>query len=508
MKDKFSNLLRSDAWQNMPPRLYIALVSQLFRAPPTINLGEAMLVALIGWLAAWRAGDLVLTLLTTGTAGAVLLLIPATRRYRGQIAQAIDADEVRQLERRFELHSWVISIGIGLMALRGILATNDVLVHLMLVAIALGATSSNIRFHYRPRLTFGKTAAITGPLVLASILSGNTYYLALGLGALLASKIFLDICMELYNASITFLETASSKDALAQELEKKNQDFKQREVQRRVTEVALQRAQAELIHVSRLSAMGAMASTLAHELNQPLTATSNYIRGCRRLLAKSRADDLAPAVEAMAAAEAAAERAAQIVRRLRRLVFRGHIETKPERLRDLVDASFEQALADTSLMPVHRQVEIEADAEWVDVDAVQIQQVLINLIRNAAESMAESAWRQIIVSARPDTQSLVEVSVMDTGPGVPDNVREALFASFHTTKAEGMGMGLSICRTIIEAHGGRIWAEQGELGGATFCMTLPRPSVEEESDVKPVDPLAAEVRSGRRPPRSSRTGPA
>lgn len=504
MNRKLSAVLKSDAGQMLPGHIYEALVSQLFRAPPSINVGEAVLVALVGGLASLRSGDLVLALLTAATCSGILLLIPAGRRYRKQLAQLEGADGVRAIERRFELHSWAISAGIGLMVMRGLLASEDTLVHLMLVSIALGATSSNIRYHYRPRLTFGKTVAINGPMFVAAALYGDPYYLALGIGALLAAKIFFDICLELYGAAVAFLDTAAANEALAQELERKNQDFKQREVQRRVTEVALQRAQADLIQGSRLSAMGAMASTLAHELNQPLTATANYIRGSRKLLAKSAADDIGPAVDAMAEAEATAERAAEIVRRLRRLVFRGHVEAKPEKLRKLIDASFEQALADTSLMPVHRQIEIESGAESVNVDGVQIQQVMINLIRNAAESMASSAWRQIIVSGRLDQDGLVEVSIMDTGPGVPESVREALFASFHTTKSDGMGMGLSICRTIVEAHGGRIWAEQGELGGATFRMTLPRTSAAETKSRS----AATGTKSGKPAPRSSRMDPA
>jgi two-component system sensor kinase FixL len=247
--------------------------------------------------------------------------------------------------------------------------------------------------------------------------------------------------------------------------------------ERRRAESELRRTQAELIHVSRVSAMGAMASTLAHELNQPLTAVTSYVRGSRRLLSGSDDPGVQQVCEALEFAEAGALRAGQIVRRLREMVARGTVEVGPEDLKKLIEDASVLAFVDEHLHGVSHDIEVDSRARWVEVDRIQIQQVLINLIRNAVQAMQHADRREVTITARLNDEEMVEVSVADTGNGIPEQVRDALFSPFHSTKSEGLGIGLSISRTIVEAHHGRIWAEDGENCGAVFRFTLPRADV-------------------------------
>jgi two-component system sensor kinase FixL len=234
------------------------------------------------------------------------------------------------------------------------------------------------------------------------------------------------------------------------------------------------RMQAELVHVSRLSAMGTMASTLAHELNQPLTAVTNYVRGARRLMEEGMDEPrLEQAREALEAAENGALRAGRVVRRLRELVARGSSALRPEELPKLIEDAGVLAFLDAHLQGVTHRVELDPDADWVEVDRIQIQQVLINLIRNAVQAMQGMERREIVVRTHKMSPQLVEVSVADSGTGISPEVREALFSPFQGTKADGLGIGLSISRTIIESHGGKIWVEDAKEGGAIFRFTLP-----------------------------------
>jgi two-component system sensor kinase FixL len=167
-------------------------------------------------------------------------------------------------------------------------------------------------------------------------------------------------------------------------------------------------------------------------------------------------------------------RAGQIVRRLRELVARGTVTVGPEDLVKLVSDASVLAFVDEHLHGISHKITIDPDARWVEVDPIQIQQVLINLIRNAIQALQNSPRREVTISARAVEDDLVEVSVADTGDGIDESIRDALFSPFHSTKVEGMGIGLSISRTIVEAHHGRIWADDGADGGAVFRFTLPR----------------------------------
>jgi two-component system, LuxR family, sensor kinase FixL len=239
------------------------------------------------------------------------------------------------------------------------------------------------------------------------------------------------------------------------------------------TQARLQELQSELVHVSRLTAMGEMASALAHELNQPLAAISNYMKGSRKLLAGS-ADPNAPKIEnAMDRAAEQAFRAGQIIRRLRNFVSRGESEKRVESLSKLVEEAGALGLAGAREQNVQLRFSLDPEADLVLADRVQIQQVLVNLFRNALEAMAHSPRRELTATNFKVADDMIEIVVSDTGSGFHDDVKPNLFQTFFTTKETGMGVGLSISRSIIEAHGGRMWAEDNASGGATFRFTLP-----------------------------------
>ena len=239
------------------------------------------------------------------------------------------------------------------------------------------------------------------------------------------------------------------------------------------TQARLQELQSELVHVSRLSAMGEMASALAHELNQPLAAISNYMKGSRRLLAGS-ADPNTPKIEnAMDRAAEQAIRAGQIIRRLRDFVSRGESEKRVESLSKLIEEAGALGLAGAREQNIQLRFNLNPEFDLVLADRVQIQQVLVNLFRNALEAMAQSPRRELIAANAGVADDMIEIEVSDTGSGFHDDVKPNLFQTFFTTKETGMGVGLSISRSIVEAHGGRMWAESNAAGGATFRFTLP-----------------------------------
>ena len=239
------------------------------------------------------------------------------------------------------------------------------------------------------------------------------------------------------------------------------------------TQARLQELQSELVHVSRLSAMGEMASALAHELNQPLAAISNYMKGSRRLLAGSTDANALKIESAMDRAAEQALRAGQIIRRLRDFVSRGESEKRVESLSKLIEEAGALGLAGAREQSVQLRFNLNPEADLVLADRVQIQQVLVNLFRNALEAMAQAPRRELIVTNRRVADDMIEIEVSDTGSGFHDDVKPNLFQTFFTTKETGMGVGLSISRSIIEAHGGRMWAEDNAAGGATFRFTLP-----------------------------------
>lgn len=242
--------------------------------------------------------------------------------------------------------------------------------------------------------------------------------------------------------------------------------------ERQQTQQRLQDLQAELIFMSRYTALGEMASTLAHELNQPLTAATSYLNGARRLLDGKKPEDLPMVRQAIDNAAEQALRAGQIIRKLREFVARGENDRQPEDISKLIEEASALALVGARETGTHVSYDFHPAVGMVLVDKIQIQQVILNLMRNALEAMQDSPRRELRVSARPTDQELVEVSVFDTGSGIAPEVADKLFQPFMTTKAQGMGVGLSISRTIVEAHGGRLWAEPNPGGGTIFRLTL------------------------------------
>jgi two-component system sensor kinase FixL len=243
--------------------------------------------------------------------------------------------------------------------------------------------------------------------------------------------------------------------------------------ERRESERRLHELQSELLHVARLSEMGQMASALAHELNQPLSAISSYLSGARLSLDRGDASRAHTGIEK--AAEQV-ERTGKIIRRLRDFVRKGEAERRMENLAQTVEEASALALVGAKVDGVKLEVQLDPTAPAVFIDKIQIQQVLVNLIRNAVEATAAVSRRELTIDSR-SAAHMVEVSVADTGPGIDAAIKAKLFQPFVTSKASGMGVGLSLCRSIIEAHGGLLWAEDNPTGGAVFRFTVPAAEV-------------------------------
>lgn len=249
--------------------------------------------------------------------------------------------------------------------------------------------------------------------------------------------------------------------------------------ERQAVETRLQELQSELIHISRLTAMGEMASALAHELNQPLSAIANYLGGARRLLAQSGGDPRA--LNALDKSSEQALRAGEIIRRLRDFLARSEGERRVESLTKLTQEACALALVGAKDQGVRVGYRFDAAADAVIADRVPIQQVIVNLVRNALDAMGGQPRRELRIETSKADDEMSMVTVTDTGPGVSAEASARLFEPFVTTKAEGMGVGLSISRTIVEAHGGRIWVEDNPGGGAVFRFTLRRAMEQEEA---------------------------
>ncbi|MBA3070148.1 MAG: PAS domain S-box protein [Hyphomonas sp.] len=238
-------------------------------------------------------------------------------------------------------------------------------------------------------------------------------------------------------------------------------------------ELRMQEMQAELVHFSRLSAVGTMASALAHELNQPLTAVANYLEASRDLIDSPDPDVKEILREALSEAAVQAVRAGDIVRKLRSYVSRGEVDAHAVPLAPLLaDAiALSKISRDRADIPV--KVEMAKGVDRVLADAIQIQQVVINLIRNAMDALADRQDGAIVLRAfQADEPGFVTIEVCDNGPGLPAEMQQILFKPFATTKSHGMGLGLSICQTIVEAHGGTIRAMPRPTGGSCFRFTL------------------------------------
>ena len=257
------------------------------------------------------------------------------------------------------------------------------------------------------------------------------------------------------------------------ELRAANRDLQQEMAERRRAQDDARRRQIEMDHVARLSILGEMASNLAHELNQPLAAINNYARGCARRLEAGTADPPA-LVEATQAIVGQAERAGHIVQRIRDFVRKRAPVVEAVDVNAAVRAACAlcEGRARSAGVPLH--LDLAEDLPPVSADRLQIEQVVLNLALNALDAMADAATAapSLVVSTRR-ADGRVRLDVADRGPGLSAEARHRLFEPFFTTKPNGMGLGLSICRTIVEAHGGRLWAEDGPDGGLVLHVELP-----------------------------------
>lgn len=273
--------------------------------------------------------------------------------------------------------------------------------------------------------------------------------------------------------------------------------------ERQEAELRVHDLQSVLAHVQRVSEMGTLATSLAHELNQPLTAIANYVETARDMLEKNvenisairesldhstaantegvttidglldaNAEAISIVREALDECASQSVRAGQIVRRLRDFIARGESERRIESLQRLITEASALALVGAGDQNVEVDVRLDPVADRVLVDRIQIQQVLLNLIRNAIEAMEDSPVRRLLIYSEREAGGVIRITVADSGPGLAEDVARRLFEPFQTTKESGMGLGLSISATIIDAHGGRIWAEPSKLGGTAFHFTV------------------------------------
>ncbi len=244
--------------------------------------------------------------------------------------------------------------------------------------------------------------------------------------------------------------------------------------ERKRSEEALQRAHAELAHVTRVTTLGELAASIAHEVNQPLAAIVADANACLNWLAGTN-PRLDMVHEALAAIVRDGHRAADVIQRIRQLAVKAVSPKAAVDLNDVVREVFPLVRAALLRHEVSLAVELASELPRVLGDRVQLQQVILNLVMNGTEAMAgvEDRPRELTIRSQPHDGERVTLAVRDTGVGIDPNHLDRLFDAFFTTKPGGMGMGLSISRSIVEAHGGRLWATPNEPHGATFQLSLP-----------------------------------
>ena len=244
--------------------------------------------------------------------------------------------------------------------------------------------------------------------------------------------------------------------------------------ERNKTELELRRQRAELAHVTRISIMGELAASLAHELNQPLTAILSNAQAALRFMT-AKPPDLEEVREILKEIVEDNSRASEVIRRMRALVKKEEVEFIPLDIENLIDDVMMLVHSDAVLHNVQILFDARSDLPLVRGDRVQLQQVILNLLLNAFDVLKDFPQydRRVFLRVDRDGQRMLKVMVRDRGTGVSSDNLDKLFQPFFTTKRDGLGMGLSICRSIIEAHGGRLWAENNPDRGVTFYFTVP-----------------------------------
>jgi PAS domain S-box-containing protein len=259
----------------------------------------------------------------------------------------------------------------------------------------------------------------------------------------------------------TFELADANRRLLAEKLEREQADLR------------FQKLQNELSRAADLTAAGQIAAALAHEISQPLTAVVNSANAAKRLLARGGQVNSLTAQEVAGEAAEQALRASEIVRSLRQLVSRSETERRIEALPSMIEEAGGLVLNSIAPLALRLKFEFDDGARTVLVNRIQIQQVIVNLIRNAFEAMADQEPRKVTVSTRALDDETIEIAVADVGPGIPYEIAGRLFEPFVSSKRDGMGLGLSISRSIIEAHEGQLNAEPNPEGGTIFRFTLP-----------------------------------
>jgi PAS domain S-box-containing protein len=244
--------------------------------------------------------------------------------------------------------------------------------------------------------------------------------------------------------------------------------FKREQADRRI-----QKLRDELFHMARLTAVGEMAAALTHELTQPLTAVINSVNAIKRLLAQENSASRVVVQDIADEAGSQASRASDIIRGFRRFVSLDETERRIEALPSMIEEAGSLALSNAAPLVARLLLDFDAQAAHAFVNRVQIQQVLVNLIRNASEAMVDQELREITLSTRVLDDGMVEIAVSDVGPGIHENIAGRLFEPFVSNKPNGMGLGLSISRSIVEAHGGKLTVGQQPGGGSIFRLTMP-----------------------------------
>jgi PAS domain S-box-containing protein len=243
--------------------------------------------------------------------------------------------------------------------------------------------------------------------------------------------------------------------------------------ERHVGKEEAERLRGKLHHASRISAMGTMAATIAHELNQPLTAAGNYLAGSQRIAGALVGPDKAALQSTLKRAEEQISRAAHLIRQARNIAIIGSTPRKTVSVKELVERSLELVEVTRGCTNVEFQTSLGPDAIMLRVDPIQVEQVLLNLVRNACEAMSDCPRRELLISSRKLDNGFAEILVRDTGRGLPRDADEDMFAAFTTSTTGGLGIGLSLSRTLVEAHGGSLCADDNPGVGASLRLTLP-----------------------------------